>query len=294
MYLRVAGFTLHVSTDDPGLTLAPGRASTRFVIDSAPASPVDVEVTVSATDLADDTHALECLFDSGGAWRLYRHDRGLLFHFVTPNLPGIPYKTALVDRDLSRAQIRLHQPFFAGDATIDPLEYPLDELLVIALLGRGHGIEIHGCGVIDGDSGWLFVGQSGAGKSTMARLWLAEPDAVVLSDDRIVLRADDEGVWMYGTPWHGDEPLASPRRARLDHVFFLRHDNQNLPTAVRPANAVARLMTASFPPFHDAAALDFTLGFLDRVTRSVPCSELGFIPDSRVLPVIRETRRSRA
>lgn len=302
MYLRIAGFTLHVSTDDTDLPLAPARAAVPFLIDPASASPVppiDVEITVSMADLAADgpdrpeTDVHDCLFDSGGTWRLYRHARGLQLRCFSSDLPGTPYKSALFDREVSRVHVQLHRPFFAGARAIDPLEYPLDELLVITRLGRGGGVEMHGCGVIDRQSGWLFVGSSGAGKTTMARLWLAERDAVILSDDRIVLRADDTGVWMYGTPWHGDEPLASPRRSRLDGIFFLRHADRNVVAPVARADAVARLFTASFPPFHDAAALDFTLDFLDRVAQTSRCLELGFTPDRRALDLVRSTSGSR-
>jgi hypothetical protein len=297
VHLRIAGFTLAVTTlstgsgrtDDPDLPLAPDRAAAHFLIDpaSAPAGAHDLEIAVTMGDLGGDNGAQECLFDSGGTWRLHRHKRGLLFQVFSSTLPGIPYKTALLDPDFSRALVTLHRPFFAGEPTINPLEYPLDELLVITLLGRGHGIEIHGCGVIDGETGWLFAGSSGAGKTTTARLWLDERGPVILSDDRIVLRADADGVWMYGTPWHGDEPLASPRRARLDGIFFLRHHDRHVLTAVTPADAVARLFAASFPPFHDAGALDFTLGFLDRVARTVPCAELGFTPDRGAIDAVR-------
>ena len=290
MLLRIAGFTLHVRTGDPDLPLAPDSAAAGFLVDAAATPAIDVDIAVSMTDLTvgrqhDD--ALECIFDSGGSWRLHRHEHGLLFRVFSSDLPDAPYKTALLDHDLSHGHVRLHQPFFAGAHTINPLEYPLDELLVITLLGRGGGVEIHGCGVIDGSSGWLFVGSSGAGKSTMARLWLAARDTVILSDDRIVLRADDDGVWMYGTPWHGDAPLASPRRARLDGIFFLRQHDRHALGPVTRADAVTRLFAASFPAFHDASALDFTLGFLDRISQTVRCAELSFTPAPNVIDFVR-------
>jgi hypothetical protein len=289
VHVRVAGFTIQVTCnrqDLADLNVAPSSAYAPFLVEAA---PPDVAIDVVARNLADarDDGTHECLFDSGGAWRLYRHDEGVLFRCYSSNLESCPYKTARFNHDFSRGTIALHQPFFSGTGPADPLEYPLDELLVISLLGQERGLEIHGCGVIDGSTGYLFVGQSGAGKSTMARLWLAERDAVILSDDRVVLRGDEDGLWMYGTPWHGEEPLASPRRARLAGVFFLQQRAQNAIAPVARVDAVARLFAASFPPFHHAAALDFTLRFLDAVVGSVPCVELGFTPAPSVVDLVR-------
>ena len=289
MHLGVGGFTIRIAwsgAEPRGLRLEPSPAASPFLVDPADTLPdviIDVEVGV-----APDDGVRECLFDSGGPWRLYRHDEGFLFRFFASTFGARPYKTARFTPDFSRGRITLDRDFFANVAPVDPLEYPLDELLVIALLAQGRGLEIHGCGVADTDGrGYLFVGQSGAGKSTMARIWSGEPGAVILSDDRIVVRRHDDDVWMYGTPWHGEAPLASPTRARLDALFFLRQAPRDELQAIGTADASARLFAASFPPFHERRGLAFTLEFLELVASRVPCRELGFVPEPAVMALVR-------
>jgi hypothetical protein len=292
VHLRVAGFTIQVASTANDLKVGPGSAYAPFIVSGGEPAARDVRIDVTWRG-GDDDGARECLFDSGGPWRLYRHDEGVLFRCFSSNLPSAPYKVAHFNHDFSRGRISLHRPFFAGTPTVDPLEYPLDELLVIGLLGQGRGVEIHGCGVVHrGATGYLFVGQSGAGKSTMARLWLAEGDAEILSDDRIVVRREADGLWMYGTPWHGEAPLASSGRARLEGMFFLRHHDRDELVPVTRVDAVARLFAASFPPFHDASALRFSLSFLESIVENTRCSELRFIPTSAVVDLIqRRTAR---
>ena len=287
MHLRVAGITIEVTSRQRDVIVTPSRASAPFLVEPA---PPDVRLDVTARPPGPDG-ARECLFDSGGPWRLYRHDDGFLFRFFSSAFGPSPYKTARVSADFSSGEICLHRPFFPPSAPVDPLEYPLDELLVIGLLGQGRGVEVHGCGVVDRNAtGYLFVGQSGAGKTTLARLWLrADPQVDILSDDRVVLRTDVEGVWMYGTPWHGEEPLASPCRTRLGGVFFLRHDTRDEVAPVGRLDGVARLFAASFPPFYDAAAVGFTLDFLSAVLDRVPAVELRFAPTPRVLELVRRS-----
>ena len=55
---------------------------------------------------------------------------------------------------------------------------------------------------------------------------------------------------------------------------------------VGPTDAAARLFAASFPLFHDARAVAFSLAFLESVVTRVPCHELGFVPSAAVLGLL--------
>ena len=73
----------------------------------------------------------------------------------------------------------------------------------------------------------------------------------------------------------------------LARIFFLRQGRRLGLTPLGRADAVARLVASSFPPFYSASGLEFTLGLLDEVTRSVPCHELSFPPDSTAVDFVR-------
>jgi hypothetical protein len=200
----------------------------------------------------------------------------------------LPYQAACFNDDFTEGRVEVRREVFATRLPLYPLHYPLDELLMVHLLARGRGVEIHCSGVVDGNGqGTLFIGQSGAGKTTMARLWLAEPDVTILSDERIILRREGDDVWMYGTPWHGDGHIANPGRARLERLVFLRHAASNTIRPVSATDAIARLFSCSFTPFHDRAGLDFSLRFLETVARRCRRDELGFLPDRSAVDFLR-------
>jgi hypothetical protein len=206
-------------------------------------------------------------------------------------LGSVPYKAARVNKEFSRGEVLLHQAYFDQDLPLYPLEYPLDELLLIHFLAQGKGVEVHACGVIDSQGrGHLFVGQSGAGKTTMARLWHGESEVTILSDDRIILRKAGDAFWMYGSPWHGDAGLASPEGAPLDGIFFLQKGEKNKRLPQRKADAMGRLLACSFLPFHNPRALEFLVGFFAEIVSTVPCDELLFFPDERIVKFIRELK----
>jgi hypothetical protein len=283
LLVRVADLTTRVVSTEPGVALAVSGPGSRFLVPDGPAD-VDIEVT----RVPHLTHPEgEKLFDSGVVWKLYRDRQGFVFSFTSGLTGPAPYRVAGFDPSFACGQVWLNLACLGNHEVFTPLEYPLDELLMINLLARGRGVEVHGCGVIDRDgAGYLFAGHSGAGKSTTARLW-HDRQATILSDDRIILRLRGDEVWMYGTPWHGEEGFASPGSARLARIFFLEHGRDNRASPVCGAGAAARLFARSFPPFHDRAGLDFTMELLDGIVDRVPCCDLAFVPDGRSVSFVR-------
>jgi len=289
MYLSIGGVRMAVTARDSDLALTVPPAVARFAGDHAPeATTPDIRIDAQWTTAQRPIKG-RLVFDSGGLWRLHEEDGKLSWSFTSPRFGVTPYKTAVFERDFSAGQVYLHRPYFDASMPIYPMEYPLDELVVTNWLALGRGIEIHGCGVRDRDgAGYLFTGHSGAGKTTIARLWKDLPGVTVLSDDRIILRRVGGQIFMHGTPWHGDEPLASPSQVALTRGYVLHHAQRNDCVELRGVDAIAKLMARSFPPFFSATALDFTLAFLGDVGKLAPFFDLGFVPDGRLPDFVRE------
>jgi len=273
-----------------GSTLSKPKASGRAVEGLATQANPDVMVQARWGDDFKQCRG-EKIFDSGALWQLYSENGFYLFRFISQALGSLPYKVAYFNGSFTEGKVFLQRSYFNDKPCIYPLEYPLDELLFINFLALGRGVEVHACGVMDSRGrGHLFVGQSTAGKTTIAKLWEYEPNSTVLSDDRIILRKMDNTIWMYGTPWHGEAMLASPSRAPLTAVYFLEKGQKNELISQKPVNSIGRLFACSFPPFYNRDALDFILTFLEDVVKNVPCYGLRFTPDKRVVEFIKGDR----
>ncbi len=282
--VRIGGITISLVSGDPELKLRIEGAMEKFVVD---AGEPDVTVRTSWAELSE-VELGEKIFDSGGVWQLYRGNDHNQFRFAAPFSNWLPYKIARFNSDFTSGEVLCDPRHFNTEKPVYPLEYPLDELLFVNLLAAGRGVEVHACGLADstGD-GYLFAGQSGAGKSTTALLWASQAGVKILSDERIVLRRDGERVWMHGTPWHGNANLAQADRASLTKVFFLKHWHENQIVPLTCIQAAARFVACSFPPFHNPVGLDFTLGFFVDLLKSVPAYELGFLPDASAIEFAR-------
>jgi len=276
--LRIGAITISFECDD---TFTVPEASSRFLI--SPDATPDVDIVVKrGTPLPPRG---ELVFDSGGTWRLYRDGDKNVYEFRSPVLRSDPYKTATFDAAFTRGEV-----IVADDAAhgIDPLEYPIDELLVGAILSNGAGVELHGVGIIDDGRGYLFVGQSGAGKTTTARLWLAdEKPMTILSDDRIIVREVDGELRMYGTPWHGEAQVCAAADAPLEAIYLLEQAPKTEVREIDDADAVARLFACSFPLFYRPESILFTITFLTKIVHKRVVRVLAFAPDATAVRAVR-------
>ncbi|MBS1839266.1 MAG: hypothetical protein JSS69_14445 [Acidobacteria bacterium] len=281
----VGGLSFGISSAVQDLQLTLDGSVIEFQTDAARNCDVEVEVGWSERLALPDKKAA---FESGGLWSAYAVDGGTAFYFQTDYLGREPYKFAWFNNDFSHGHVSLLRRYYATEIPVYPLEYPLDELLMIHRISRGQGVEVHGCGVVTEDGvGRLFIGHSGAGKSTSSRLWLKQPGAQVLSDDRIIVRHDEDGAMrMYGTPWHGDAGLAAQANAPLRQIFLLEHGTTNEIIPLHPARAAAEIFTRVFVPHHNGVSLQETLAFIEKMVSAIPAARFRFRPDESAIEEI--------
>lgn len=298
----VAGISVNVQGETPqAVDLGPQLLP--FAADSETREDITVQVEWSAT--IQPARGRE-LFHSGCLWSVREVGDGFLFDFATEHLGSRPYKRLLVDRDFQQARVILNRECLTADDASRALEYPLDELLITHYLSLGRGVELHGCGLVRGGESYLFVGHSGAGKSTTARLWTKNALAEVLSDDRIIVRRGFPGVpakgvgqerpthtgnpafLMHGTPWHGEAAFASPGRAPLRRIFLLEHGSENRMERLSRSAAVGELLARSFTPFYQPRFVDPVLALLEEVVESLPVYRFQFVPDQSAVEKILE------
>lgn len=98
----------------------------------------------------------------------------------------------------------------------------------------------HSAVVERNNRGYMFLGKSGTGKSTHARMWLSRfDDAELLNDDNPVVRLEQDGLWVYGSPWSGKTPCYKNRRVLLGGIVDLSQAPQN---KIRPIKGIEAYM----------------------------------------------------
>ena len=278
----IGGVALSLESRDPAIAVGRDRGYEPFLTQDPS------EVALGLRHLVERPQGIGSLvFDSGGTWCLYRAGRRWIITLADAQRGADPYQLAVLESDFRRGDIYMEASRGTESSEYWPLGYPFAEVLMIHLLSLGRGVLLHACGVSDRGRGLLFAGASGAGKSTIAGLWEQHAGTKILSDDRVILREKGGRIWAYGTPWHGDARLCSPEIVPLEAVFFVRHGEENAAAPLQPGKAVSSLLQTSFPTFWNREGMAFTLGFLDQLSRDVPCYELAFVPDGHVVDFTR-------
>jgi hypothetical protein len=175
-----------------------------------------------------------------------------------------------------------------ADAAADPLEYPLDGLILYYLTVISGDIMIHSSGINYEGKGYIFSGISGKGKSTMAGLW-KEAGAFVVHDDRLILRETRSGYKMYNTPVYEADVS---RESDLHRIFVIEHGDENTIERVTGARASALLMANCIQ--HNWSE-DIISGLLESVTdlcSRLPVFKLSFSPDKNVIDYILNSEQT--
>ena len=134
----------------------------------------------------------------------------------------------------------------------------------------------HGSAVCVDGEGYLFTAKSGTGKSTHARLWreFLGSRAVMINDDKPLIRVGEGKAVAYGTPWDGKHRLSSNIAVPLKAVCILERAAENRIREVTRSEALPMLVQQTYRPM-DAAAMGKTLNLIDRLAGSVKLYRLG-------------------
>jgi hypothetical protein len=140
--------------------------------------------------------------------------------------------------------------------------------------------------MITGGQGFLFVGHSGAGKSTIV-IQLKE-EGEILCDDRMIVRRWPECFHIHGTWSHGDVPTVSPASAPLRAIFLLEQapHNRLIPIMERK-EIVRRLPFFVIKPLVTADWWEKTLDLVGQMAHEVPVYRLQFDRSGQVGKILR-------
>lgn len=132
------------------------------------------------------------------------------------------------------------------------------------------------------EMGYLFLGESGTGKSTHSRMWLENiPGSELLNDDNPVVRIMPGGqAWVFGTPWSGKTPCYKNDQVTVGGVVLIRRCKHNELSRLPFFEAYpALLMSCSGLKFSEKS-MDELTDTQSKLLSSVPFYVMDCLPDA--------------
>ena len=196
----------------------------------------------------------------------------------------VPYMALRFAPDMRRATIVQDAGQIGGIAHVGL--HPMNELVACRLLPSLGAVNLHAStAVLDGRSA-LFMGHSGAGKTTIAEL-AHSLGAPILSDDRTIIGMRDGTPWSWGTPWHGSGRFTSSRSAPVGGIFLLVQAPEERLVPIAPARAWKEMFIRLIHQKLSETEVTDAFAVLDRLSASVPMWELHFRPVPEAIDTVR-------
>lgn len=163
--------------------------------------------------------------------------------------------------------------------------FALDNAAMLMFAFRTAGLmtlEMHSSVTVNSGRAYMFLAESGTGKSTHSRMWLENiPGSELLNDDNPVVRvAEDGSVTVYGSPWSGKTPCYRNASAPLGAMVQIRRSPTNAATPLSALEAYALILSSSSGFRGIASMADGLHDTISAIALTQPCFVLDCRPDA--------------
>jgi hypothetical protein len=165
----------------------------------------------------------------------------------------------------------------------------LTQISLAYILANLGGFFLHSSGVVIDSKGILFVGQSGAGKSTIRNMTLLTEKIKPLSNDRNILRKFSGGYKVYGTWSYSDLPDFQAVSVPLSAIMFIEQAEENQILLLEDRFEVTkRLVPRIIRPIESTEWWDKTLTIVNDIVLEVPCYIVRFDLTGRIVEQLED------
>lgn len=226
------------------------------------------------------------IYDPGEIWQMYRNESSWYAAFSYQDALAPFENRDRLETNATWNQMRLLENNSRPN-WISLLNSGAGELMIRTAILFAKGLVFHASGLDDNGKGIVFIGHSGAGKSTQVQMWQEEPGVVAMNDDRIAVRIGDKGAMCYGTPWGGTANIAKNHSASLKAMIILEQAPENSIQLYSNEKVSIELMARTFLPYWDHDLMGLALDNLERIIQHVPVYLLRCRPEKSVIPLVR-------
>ena len=284
-YYQVAGITIQLAADFPLTEDTFNPKLNAFRVEGPGADNVALRLSSPIPPISKLNLGREIYHKS--PWAIYRQSHAWVYQGISSDDEEVdPWCLAIFEADHSRGTIYRSKEVINKGTWGSLTTFPTDQIWLGRVLAERQGMYLHSAGMVVDGQGLLFVGHSGAGKSTTLKMLRGMGE--ILCDDRNIVRRWPEGFKVHGTWSHGELPDVSPASAPLRAILYLEQapTNDLFPIADRQ-DRLHRLLSYVVKPLVDAGWWEKILPLAGQIATEIPAYRLRLDTSGQVRALIQ-------
>lgn len=164
----------------------------------------------------------------------------------------------------------------------------LHQIFSYSVLNHG-GIVLHGVLMEYNGRGIIISAPSGTGKTTHARLWRDNENALIINGDRALCgKDDDSGKWTgYGMPWCGTSGEYINRKVPISAIVVLERDDENSIEKLEILDGFIHMLPNVIAPNWEEKLMNNAVDMLQDMIENIPVYKLKCRPDLDAVKVLK-------
>lgn len=181
-----------------------------------------------------------------------------------------------VDTEFKHATVSVYDDF--------ALKHAFTNLYSALILHDNWGLLLHSSCAVENNKAHIFSGQSGAGKSTAAKL---SAPRELLSDEASIIKITSNEIKVYNSPFRSEmEPTGQGKPKSLASIQLLNQALENKRVRLKRSDALIQLMDKVFYWVHSPDETARIFGLLNKLVENIPVYELYFQKNNRFWELI--------
>ncbi len=162
----------------------------------------------------------------------------------------------------------------------------LNRICIEKLFSYYERMILHSSCIDDEGHGILFLGPSGIGKSTQARLWKEVQGANIVNGDRAAVHK--KNVWTaWGIPYAGTSRIYKNKKVPIDAIIILKQAKTNEIEKVTAAQAIVSIYPEVSLHHWERQFVEKQMKMLQELTRDVPIYRYQCLPDESAVHFLK-------
>jgi len=284
IFLHVAGFNIHVFTENPELQITVDPVYKNREISKTSSIDLNLRINykcIRSIDLGRKVFSsgqipgsknsnIKCVY-----WEIFRNGDFYYAKSFTKRKNQCEVMVLKFNLEIQSWDIYIS----SAEKAINPFGYPMGSLILYYLAKLYNANIVHASGIFYQNNGFIFSGISGSGKSTIAKIF-KEAGGIIINDDLLCLRTIKNKLVMCNTPVYNYD---TERNAEVSKIFLIRHNNNNIILKLPECEATARFMTFFIQQNYSEYMISKQLNETKNMTSTIPVYELGFVPTRSVI-----------